>query len=285
MARLLRFLAVVVAVLFSISSARAHYTMLLPDKHSVKKGEEVTFTYQWGHPFEHQLFDASKPESVYVLSPDEKKADLTKTLEKAAVAVGNKREVSVYRFRFKPENRGDYVFVLKTPPIWMEEEKAFVQDSVKVVLHVQTQKGWDATENLPADAPTEGMEISPLTRPYGLQPGMVFQAQVWEEKRVGQASYSFGSLIRRVRKGLDGLLVEFERYNAAPPKDLPSDEQTTHSVKTDPNGVATSTLTDAGWWGIAAQRDGKSKKRDGSDFPLKERAIHWVFVDDKPATK
>ena len=47
------------------------------------------------------------------------------------------------RFRFTPESRGDYVLVLQTPPIWMEEEGEFFQDTVKVILHVQAQKGWD----------------------------------------------------------------------------------------------------------------------------------------------
>ena len=30
----------------------------------VKKGEAVTVLYQWGHPFEHQLFDAPSPGSA-----------------------------------------------------------------------------------------------------------------------------------------------------------------------------------------------------------------------------
>ena len=40
------------------SCGQAHYNMLLPSSSWAKKGEVVTFTYQWGHPFEHQLFDA-----------------------------------------------------------------------------------------------------------------------------------------------------------------------------------------------------------------------------------
>src|SRR5213596_3098342 len=99
-------------LLLAIPSVHAHYNMLLPDKPSVKKGEEVTFTYQWGHPFEHQLFDGPQPENLYVLSPDGKKSDLTKTLDKSAVAAGDKKKAIVYGFHFKPDQRGDYVFVL-----------------------------------------------------------------------------------------------------------------------------------------------------------------------------
>src|ERR1700682_4195295 len=194
MSHWLRFLGAAPTVLLCFSSAWAHYNMLLPDKHSVKKGEEVTFTYQWGHPYEHQLFDAPKPESVFVLSPDGKKTDLTKNLEEVKLPADDKKEVTVYRFRFTPGDRGDYVFALQTPPIWMEEEQEFLRDSVKVVLHVQAQKEWDA------DAGQE-LEMVPLTRPYGLRPGMVFQAQGREHPQPAG-------------KPLAGVLVEIERYNA-----------------------------------------------------------------------
>src|SRR4051794_9834306 len=168
----------------------AHYHMLLPNTASAKKDDAVTFTYQWGHPFEHQLFDAPPPESVEVIAPDGKKSDLTKSLEKIALPTGDK-QVTAYRFTFTPNQRGDYVFLLRTAPIWMQEESEFYQDTVKVVLHVQAQKGWNhAYGNV--------FEWSPMTRPYGLEPGMVFQAEV------------LGARGRR--------LVEVERYNDNPPK-------------------------------------------------------------------
>ncbi|HEY1861846.1 MAG TPA: DUF4198 domain-containing protein, partial [Gemmataceae bacterium] len=142
MARPFRLLLALPIVLLFLSTARAHFNMLLPDRHSTEKGKEVTFTYQWGHPFEHQLFDAPKPASVFVLSPDGKRTDLANKLEKTSVASVDKKEVTVYRLRFTPEERGDYVFVLQTPPIWMEQDQDFLQDTVRVVLHVQAQRGW-----------------------------------------------------------------------------------------------------------------------------------------------
>src|SRR5262249_55977711 len=157
---------------------------------------------------------------------------------------------------FRPAERGDYVFALTTPPIWMEEEQEFFHDTVKVVLHVQAQKGWDA-------AVGQGFEMTPLTRPYGLQPGMVFQAQA----------------------SLDGepsarALVELARYNATPPKHLPADEHITRSVRADPNGVATCTLTEPGWWGITAQREtSEQREYKGKKYPVKQRATLWVYVD------
>ncbi|MFL5242804.1 MAG: DUF4198 domain-containing protein [Gemmataceae bacterium] len=255
------YLPLLVLIVLGLTSeqAPAHFNMLLLDKPSAKIGDEVTVTYQWGHPFEHQLFDAPKPESVFVYFPDGKKADMSKSLKKTDLPGSEGKRVSAFLLAFKPEQRGDYVFVLKTPPIWMAEEKEYWQDAVKVVLHVRTQKGWDACAY-------DALEIKPLTRPYGLQAGMAFQAAVHGPDK----------------KGREGLLVEIERYNAKPPNNLPPDEQITRTAKTDGNGVVTCTLTDPGWWCIAAAVDGDSKERQGKKYPLRQRVIHWVFVDEKP---
>jgi cobalt/nickel transport protein len=237
---------------FLASPAWGHFNMLLPGTASAKKGEAVTFTYQWGHPFEHQLFDAPPPVSVAVLSPDGKKTDLTKSLTKTTVPAAEGKKVTAYQLKFTPDQRGDYVFVLQTPPIFMEEDGEFLQDHVKVILHVQAQKGWDAAAQGP-------FEVMPLTRPYGLQPGMVFQG-----------------LIEAV-----GSLIEVERYNAVAPKELPPDEQITRTVKTDPKGVFTTTLPEAGWWCLTAQRDAGTRQRDGKSYPVRQRSTLWVYVDEK----
>ena len=155
-------------------TAAAHFNMLLPQTATAKKGEALTITYQWGHPFEHQLFDAPQPQSLIVLRPDGKRADLTNKLEKITRKAGSK-DVSAYQLHFTPQQRGDHVFVLRTPPIWMEEDGEFLQDTVKMVLHVQAQKGWDASSG--------AFEFVPLTRPYGLRPGMVFQVEMPSDRR------------------------------------------------------------------------------------------------------
>jgi cobalt/nickel transport protein len=253
----LRLLLTLTLLGLASSRALAHYNMLLPAKASVKKGEAVTLTYLWGHPFEHQLFDAPTPERLLVVAPDGKVTDLTAAVQKATVPGQMGKTVAAFHLRFTPEQRGDYVFVLSSPPIWMEENQEFYQDTVTVVLHVQAQKGWDA--------PTAAeFVLRPLTRPYGLQPGMVFQAQaLWGGKPLGDA------------------LVEIEHYNPTPPQELPPDEHITRTARTDPSGVATGTLTEAGWWCLTAQRDGGQKQRDGKAYPVRRRATLWVYVDEK----
>jgi cobalt/nickel transport protein len=254
--------SVVALVLLGVLTplAGAHFNMLLPQTASARKGERVLLLYQWGHPFEHQLFDAPRPDTLFVVGPDGKRTDLASSLEKITVPAEGK-PVTAYRLPFTPEQRGDFVFVLETPAIWMEEEEEFFQDTVKVVLHVQAQNGWDA-------AARQEFELVPLTRPYGLQPGMVFQAQ----------ALAHG-------KPLAGALTEVERYHATPPKELPADEQITRTARTDPNGVVTATLMEPGWWCLTTQRDGGTRDHDGKSYPVRRRSTLWVFVDDRTASK
>jgi len=249
---------------FVAAPGQAHYNMLVPETAAAKRGDTVAFTYLWGHPFEHQLFDAPSPKSITVNGPDGKKTDLMNALEKTAIPTTDGKNVTGWHFRFKPELRGDYVFYLVTEPIWMEAEREYWQDTVKVTLHVQAQKNWDA-------ALESGFEIVPLTRPYGLQPGMVFQAEV----AVRPAPSNSGAC------SVAGTLVEIERYNPTPPRSLPPDEQITRTVKTDRQGVLTCTHTDAGWWCLTAQRDGGKLAHNGKKYPVRQRTTYWVFVDEK----
>jgi cobalt/nickel transport protein len=252
------------------ATALGHFNMLLPQMASVKRRESVTLVYQWGHPFEHQLFNAPQPESVVVLSPDGTKIDLTGKWKKVTRPVAGKDGASAYQLEFTPADRGDYVFVLHTPPIWIEEDQEFLQDTVKTVLHVQVQKGWSNTAG-------NTFELMPLTRPYGLQPGMVFQAQaLFDDPSSRPPGGSARPLAETV---LAGALVEIERYNPEPPKELPADEFITRTVRTDPKGVATATLTEPGWWSITAERDGGKRIHAGKAYPLRRRATLWVFVD------
>jgi cobalt/nickel transport protein len=189
--------------------------------------------------------------------------------QKTQVVGGNGKKITVFQFPFQPEKRGDYTLLVESPPIWMKEEKHFVRDTSRVVLHVETQKGWDVRA-----AGANDFAITPLTRPYGLRAGMVFQANVLPHESNGVSH-----------------LAEIERYNAEPPRALPPDEHITHAVKTDPNGTATCTLPEPGWWCLTAIRrypaeaKAPTRERDGKQYPVIERATLWVYVDDQVPLK
>jgi cobalt/nickel transport protein len=258
-----RFPLSVAATVLAVTAAEGHFTMFLPQSPTAKKGEPLTIVYQWGHPFEHQLFDAPRPDRLQAIDPDGKSRLLTKSLEKVAVKAEGK-DVAAYRLNFTPQKRGDYTFILSTPPIWMAEDREFLQDTIKLVVHVQAQKNWDAEDN-------GHFQIVPLTRPYGLHAGMVFQARVLDQAR---------TLGKPPVMPQPGLSVFIERYNPQPPKTLPPDELITFTTRTDPNGVATCTLPSAGWWCIAAQRDAGRRPYEGKEYPVRQRVILWVYVDE-----
>jgi hypothetical protein len=268
-----------IITLIAISSeATAHYSMLLPDRHSVKKGEKVTFVYQWGHPYEHALSDAPWPKKLIVIPPGGKELDLLPTLEAFKQAGADGKDVTSYRFHFTPEQRGDYTFLLRSAPLALDDDKEKVTDIVRVVLHVQTHGDWWAS------AEGESIDFSPLTRPYGLLPGMVFQARAsWTRPSSGGSGVTgggvqipWGQLLPANR--LEGVLVEFERYNAQPPKETPDDELITFKTITNLDGVATLSLPEPGWWAITLV---PRPYRVDNSKPPRTRATIWVYVNEK----
>jgi cobalt/nickel transport protein len=243
-------LVLVLALLLAASEAAAHFNMLLPDRSSVKKGEKVTFTYTWGHPFEHDFFDAPRPAKLTMYAPDGTTRDLLPLLEKIAVPGAEGKKVEAYRFTVELSQIGDATFVLHTAAIPIDDEEV-IEDVVRTVVHVQAQKAWDVDTK--ADP-----QIVPLTRPYGLRQGMLFQGRL----HAGKQS--------------DGAEVEIERYNAAPPKELPADELITFKTKTDPSGTFSFVFPEAGWWSLTAQVEAGTTKHKGVDVPLRRRATLWV---------
>jgi uncharacterized GH25 family protein len=245
------------------TEANAHYNMLFPERPWAKKGERITFVYQWGHPFEHQLFDAPRPKRLLVITPDNKTENLADRLATFKQVGADGMAVTAWKFQFTPAERGDYTFLLVTPPLAVDDSKELVEDIVRVVLHVQAQKNWD-TDEIGEHAPD--VTLTPLTRPYGLLPGSVFQARFWQKS---QLPFVTEGKYRPVERGA----VEWERYNPRPVRDLPPDELITFRTKTDPRGVFTCTLAETGWWGMTAIHVTDDNRR--------QRATMWVHVDEK----
>ena len=245
----------------------AHYNMLLPATASAKKGEKITFTYQFGHPFENELSDAPKPVALKVFKPRGagQEIDIEKNLLAIMKTGADGKQARAWQFTYTPAERGDYTFVLKTDLI-KHDENTFVQDIVKVVLHVQTQNGWDAEIRS-----FHGLDIWPYTRPYGLLPGMVFRGRV-----VSSVPDEF--FMERDFQIRHGLPIEIEKYNEKPPKKLPPDELITFKAKTESNGFFVTTFPEAGWWSVTALAQSKTKEKGKNQI---HRTTFWVHVDEK----
>ncbi len=259
MTRLDRPMLAVFAILAVVASmAHAHFHVLMPQKVNVQARGSTDITYWLGHPFEHILTHAARPQQFIAVSPEGDRQDLLPTVTESSMKGQEGKTFTTWQATLKTAQRGDYVLaVVSSPAI---EDAVQHQAFVKTVVHAKAQKGWDRVLNLPA-------EIVPLTRPYGLLGGTVFTVQVLKDG-----------------KPAAGVMVEVEKYNDNPLTEdkLPPDEYITREIKTDANGIATFNLPESGWWGIMAAIDAGNVERDGKTIPALRHAVYWVFVNPSP---
>jgi len=221
----------------------AHMHTLIPDHAFLRKGRLFSIRYLYCHPYEHELLTQKKPAELFVISPRGETEDLLPSLKEAKEG---------FTVAFRPMERGDYYLVLRAHPL--VEEGTVIRASAKVVLHVQAQKGWDRRAG-------KGLDIVPLTRPYGLRPGTAFRARVtWNGEPVA------------------GVHVEIEKYNPAPPKELPDDAFVTGVVKTDKEGIFVATPTEPGWWSVTVRRPCGKETRAGKRLESEAVLTFWFPV-------
>ncbi len=242
------------AGLILTAQAEAHFGMLIPSDDMVKQGEsrKVRVDAMFWHPFEGNGMNLERPEQFGVVVGGKKK-DLVDRLKpaKRKDVEGNSRDTFVLNYRFRKP--GDHVFYMEPKPYWEPAEDTYIVHYTKVVVNAfGLEEGWDQPVGLKT-------EIVPLTRPYGLYAGNVFQGQVLVDG-----------------KPVPGTEVEIE-YFADGHMKADADPMITQVVKADANGVFTYAMPKAGWWGFAAlNEDEKRIRRDGKDYPIEIGAVLWV---------
>ena len=142
--------------------------MLLPNKSSVKKGEEVILTFQYGHPFEHQLFNASKPQRTFVVTPEGKHVNVISKLEETKDGQGDKKSLRLFSSTLR-KSAAIHLVMIRSPPHTIEGKKEAVVDTVKVIIHVEAQKNWHQTIKNEADRFPAFLSIERV--PIGIQTG------------------------------------------------------------------------------------------------------------------
>jgi cobalt/nickel transport protein len=241
-------------VLFSFSLAWAHFGMVIPSDDIVSKGDnkEITLQVKFIHPFEGDYMNMEMPKAFGVTAGEEQ-TDLLNTLKKKEVK-GFTTWESSYRIK-KP---GDYIFFVEPAPYWEPAEESFIVHYTKVIVNaLGLEEGWDTELGLKT-------EIVPLTRPYGLWSGNVFQGVVKVDgKPVPYAE------------------VEVEYYNENGKVKAPAEPYITQVIKADKNGVFTYAMPKPGWWGFAALNTADyTMKHNGKDYPVEIGAVLWVKTRD-----
>ncbi len=242
-----------IGVLCTAGLASAHFGVIIPSDDIVSQGEsrKITLDVKFIHPMEGHYMNMEKPRQFGVLLRS-KKTDLLPTLQEKKV-----NGFSTWEARYTVKRPGDHVFYVEPAPYWEPAEQIFIVHYTKVIVNAMgMEEGWDQ----PVGFKTE---IVPMTRPYGLWTGNVFQGVVMVNGKPAPFTE-----------------VEVEYLNTDGVK-IPSDPYVTQVVKADADGVFTYAMPRAGWWGFSAlSEDDKKIEKDGKAYPVEIGAVLWVRTRD-----
>jgi len=246
--------SVITATCMFATTGMAHFQGLIPSDDMVTKSDNKTLSLDVAflHPFEGRYMNMVKPARFGVMVHG-RTTDLLKTLKE------KKRDgLSAWEANYRVKVPGDHIFYVEPRPYWESSEDCFIVHYAKVVVNsLGVEDGWDEEVGLKT-------EIVPLTRPYGLWTGNVFQG-----------------IVKLDGKPIPGTEVEVEYYNEDGRIKAPADPMITQVVKTDPNGMFTYAMPKAGWWAFGALNTDKRKmKHKGKGKSVEIGAVLWVKVRD-----
>jgi len=209
---------------------------------------DISLSLSFSHPFEIVGMDLETPKSVTVLENGKSK-DLLADLKPAQV-MGRK----AWNLSYPVKRPGVYVFCMEPMPYWEPAEDCFIIHYTKtVVTAFGVDDGWDAETGLKT-------EIVPLSKPYGLYAGNLFQG-----------------IVKLDGKPVPYAEVEIEYYNKNKKVTAPTDYMVTQTVKADQNGVFSYAAPRAGWWGFAALNTADYQiEKDGVKKDVELGAVIWV---------
>lgn len=247
------------AIVLAAAPAAAHFQMVVPSDDMVKQDESRTLKLDlmFTHPFEGHGMDMVKPTQFGVLVGGQRQ-DLLGSLKPMKFKGLDGKSHDGFSAQYAMRRPGDYVFFVEPAPYWEPAEEKFIVHYTKVVVNgFGLEQGWDEEVGLKT-------EVVPLTRPYGLYTGNVFQGIV----KVNGRPAPFTE-------------VEVEYYNKDGKLTAEADPLITQVIKADANGVFTYAMPRAGWWGFAAlNEDEKHMIHDGKEYPVEIGALIWVHTRD-----
>ena len=234
--------------------AMAHFGMVIPSDSMVMQEDNrtVTVTLSFSHPMEMVGMPLEKPNVFSVLAGGSRQ-DLLGQL-KAASVMGQ----TAWSLDYRVKRPGAYMFYMEPQPYWEPAEDCHIIHYTKtVVTAFGDDEGWDEELGLKT-------EIVPLSKPYGLYAGNVFQG-----------------IVKVDGKPVPYAEVEVEYYNEDQTAKAPTDYMVTQTIKADGNGVFTYAPPASGWWGFAALNAADYKiKQDGEDKDVELGAVIWVYFHD-----
>lgn len=235
--------------------ALAHFQEIIPATPVITEAEErrLTLALTFTHPMEGgPVMPMERPQRAGVLV-NGTVTDLTDALRPVT-----RQGRPAWNLSYTLRRPGDHVFFVEPAPYWEPAEEKMIVHYAKVVVNAYgAEDGWDARVGLP-------VEIAPLTRPYGLWTGNVFQG-----------------VVLKAGTPVPHAMVEVE-YRSEGTIKPPASPYVTQVVKADADGVFTYAMPRAGWWGFAALLDGEKPVPgpDGVPVTVEEGGLLWVHVRD-----
>ena len=230
--------------------AQAHFLVLVPSTDYIGEDQsnQLEFEMIFTHPADGSpVMEMEKPIEFGVFSKG-RKTVLTDTLKKMQVD-----GATAWQANYAARGMGDFVFYLIPQPYYEAMEDGYITQHTKVVVN---------SAGLPTDWDTElGLEaeIVPLSKPYGLFVGNVFQGVVMYQ----------GEVVPYAE-------IEIERLNSDGWNHYPTDPHVTQVVKADSQGVFTYGIPKSGWWGFAALLEGEDFNGKGHEVG----AVLWIKAYD-----
>lgn len=232
----------------------AHYGMVIPSDNMVMQEDNrtVTLNLSFSHPMELIGMELVKPKAFNVVV-NGKTTSLLSKLKSMKVM-----DHSAWKADYKITRPGVYMFTMEPTPYWEPAEDCFIIHYTKtVVTAFGDDEGWDAELGLKT-------EIVPLSKPFGLYKGNVFQG-----------------IVKVDGKPVPYAEVEVEFYNQEGKKKAPTDYMVTQTIKADGNGVFTYAVPWAGWWGFAGLNGADyTIKHDGVDKDVELGAVLWIKIEN-----
>ena len=248
------FILVVTMTVFLAGKTFAHFGMVIPSDSMVMQDENRTVTLKasFSHPFEGVGMELIKPEVFCVLAQG-KKQNLLGNLKKIKIM-----DHTAWELGYTVNRPGIYMFYMAPKPYWESAEDCFIIHYTKtVVTAFGDDEGWDTEVGLKT-------EIVPLSKPFGLYTGNLFQG-----------------IVKLDGKPVPYAMVEVEYYNKNGTYKAPNDYMVAQTVKADKNGLFSYAAPKAGWWGFAALNQADFKlKQAGEEKDVELGAVIWVKFHD-----
>ncbi|MHA7879912.1 MAG: DUF4198 domain-containing protein [Saccharospirillum sp.] len=243
----------VTALALASSSTLAHFGMIIPSDAMVTQQETRTISLDiaFAHPFEQYGMTLVRPSQFRVIH-DGTSADLTSQLTPSTYL-----DDEAFQLDYELTRPGAHLFAMSPEPYWEPAEDAFIIHYTKTyVAAFDDDEGWNALAGFPT-------EIQPLTRPFGLWEGNLFQGIVL----LNGEPVPFAE-------------VEVEFINTDSAITAPSGLMITQTITADANGVFSYAAPRAGWWGFAALSEADhTLPMDGEAKPVELGAVIWVHFE------